>query len=180
MDRNRLLLLTPPLLQPNCPYPATMHLTGFLEERGFDVHQRDLSIKVVLDVLREHGGDEIEEFIEILQGPLPIEAKRGASEIVDELALWIRDNVDPDFGFSRYAEHIAVSVDDFGEIEKRVRRRGVMDRPLERHLKSVMEEVRGGDMSIPGDACRGIQDSALGETPLSWRKACAWRRVCLH
>ena len=100
MDRNRLLLLTPPLLQPNCPYPATMHLTGFLEERGFDVHQRDLSIKVALDVLREHGGDEIEEFIEILQGPLPIEAKRGASEIVDELALWIRDNVDPDFGFS--------------------------------------------------------------------------------
>ena len=58
MSRNRLLLLTPPLLQPNCPYPATMHLTGFLEERGFDVHQRDLSVKVALDVLREYGGEE--------------------------------------------------------------------------------------------------------------------------
>ena len=44
MSRNRLLLLTPPLLQPNCPYPATMHLTGFLAAKGFDVHQRDLSV----------------------------------------------------------------------------------------------------------------------------------------
>lgn len=142
MAKNRLLLLTPPLLQPNCPYPATMHLAGFLGERGFDVHQRDLSVKVALDVLREYGGEEVDEFIEILQGPLPMEAKRGASEIIDDLALWIRDNVDGDFGFSRYAEHIAVSVDDFGEIEKRVRKRGVMDRPLERHLKAAMDEVR--------------------------------------
>ena len=150
MSVNRLLLLTPPLLQPNCPYPATMHLAGFLEEHGFDVHQRDLSVKVALDVLREHGGEEIEEFIEILQGSLPLEAKRGASEIIDELALWIRDNVDPDFGFSRYAEHISVSVDDFGELEKRIRRRGVMDRPLERHLKAVMDEVRP---SVVGVTC---------------------------
>ena len=141
MSRNRLLLLTPPLLQPNCPYPATMHLTGFLEERGFDVHQRDLSVKVALDVLRKYGGEEADEFIELLQGPLPVAAKRGASEIIDDIALWVRDNVDPDFGFSRYAEHIAVSVNDFGEIEKRVRRRGVMDVPLERHLKAAMDEV---------------------------------------
>ena len=48
-----LLLLTPPLVQTNTPYPATMHLTGFLRGRGFEVHQRDLGIKVVLDVLRE-------------------------------------------------------------------------------------------------------------------------------
>ena len=45
MSANRLLLLTPPLLQPNCPYPATMHLTGFLAERGFDVHQREAHFK---------------------------------------------------------------------------------------------------------------------------------------
>ena len=76
--KKRLLLLTPPLLQPNCPYPATMHLTGYLEERGFDVHQRDLSIKVVLDVLRTYGGDEAEELLELLQGPAPAEAKRAA------------------------------------------------------------------------------------------------------
>lgn len=54
--RQRLLLLTPPLLQTNAPYPATMHLTGFLASRGVDVHQRDLSIKVVRDVLLAPGG----------------------------------------------------------------------------------------------------------------------------
>ena len=44
--KKRILLLTPPLLQTNTPYPATMHLAGFLKSRGFKVFQRDLSIKV--------------------------------------------------------------------------------------------------------------------------------------
>ena len=99
--RCKLLLLIPPLLQPNTPYPATMHLAGFLKSRGFDVAQRDLSIKVVRDVLLEYGDETTGELLEFLGGPAPVEAKRGASEAIDELAIWIRDNVDPDFGFSR-------------------------------------------------------------------------------
>ena len=75
-----------------------MHLTGFLESRGFDVHQRDLSIKVVRDILLEYGDETTEELLEFLGGPAPLEAKREASEAIDELAIWIRDNVDPEFG----------------------------------------------------------------------------------
>ena len=142
MKHERLLLLTPPLLQTNTPYPATMHLTGFLESRGFDVHQRDLSIKVARDVLLEYGDETTEELLEFLGGPAPLEAKREASEQIDALAIWIRDNVDPDFGFSRYAEHLCRSVDDFGELERKIRRRGVIDKPLERHLKAAMDEIR--------------------------------------
>lgn len=138
----RLLLLTPPLLQTNTPYPATMHLTGFLESKGCDVHQRDLSIKVVRDVLLEYGDETTEELLEFLGGNAPPEAKREASEIIDELALAIRDEIDPDFGFSRYAEHLCQAVEDFGALEKRIKRRGVMDAPLERHLKEAMEEIR--------------------------------------
>ena len=82
--RPRLLLLTPPLLQPNTPYPATMHLTGYLEARGCDVHQRDLSVKVVLDVLRTYGGDEADELLELLQGPAPADVKRAASEAIED------------------------------------------------------------------------------------------------
>ena len=41
--KKRILLLTPPLLQTNTPYPATMHLAGFLKSRGFKVFQRDLT-----------------------------------------------------------------------------------------------------------------------------------------
>ena len=138
----RLLLLTPPLLQPNCPYPATPHLVGFLSSKGFDVHQRDLSIKVVLDLLTKYGGDEAEELIEFLQGPAPFIEKREASAIIDELAVWIRDNVDESFGFSRYAEHLCTAIDDFGEFEKLIRRRSIIDAPLKKHLKSVMDEIK--------------------------------------
>jgi len=138
----RILLLTPPLLQTNTPYPATMHLTGFLKDRGVDVQQRDLSIKVARDVLLEYGDETTEELLEFLGGPAPLEAKREASEAIDALAIGIRDEIDPDFGFSRYAEHLCRAVTDFGELEKKIRRRGVMDRPLERHLKAVMDEVK--------------------------------------
>ena len=141
-SKTRILLLTPPLLQTNTPYPATMHLTGFLESKGFDVHQRDLSIKVVRDILLEYGDETTEELLEFLGGPAPLEAKREASEAIDELAIWIRDNVDPEFGFSRYAEAKCRVVDDFGKLVKLVNRRGVMDKPLARHLKAAMDEVK--------------------------------------
>ena len=138
----RLLLLTPPLLQTNTPYPATMHLTGFLRAQGCDVQQRDLSIKVVRDILLAYGDETTDELLEFLGGLAPLEEKRAASEVIDGLALWIRDNIDPEFGFSRYAEHLCRAVEDFGELERRVRRRGVMDRPLERHLKAALDEVK--------------------------------------
>ena len=137
----RLLLLTPPLLQTNTPYPATMHLTGYLRGLGYDVWQRDLSIKVVRDVLLAYGDETTEELLEFLGGPAPLEAKREASKVIDDLARYVRDEIDPDFGFSRYAEHLCVAVEDFGELERKVRRRGVIDRPLERRRKEAMDEV---------------------------------------
>lgn len=139
---HRILLLTPPLLQPNTPYPATMHLTGFLESKGFDVYQRDLSILVVRDILLKYGDETTDELLEFLNGPAPLEAKREASKVIDELALRIRDTVDSEFGFSRYAEEKCRAVDDFGKLVKLVNRRGVMDLPLEHHLKAVMDEIK--------------------------------------
>ena len=141
--RPRLLLLTPPFVQTNTPYPATMHLTGFLRSRGFDVFQRDLSIKVVRDILIDYGGDEAEEILELLSSPkVPDDDKVEASRLIDELALEICDQVDASFGFSRYAERISAQAADFGAIEKLIRLRGVMDRPLARHLKEAIAETR--------------------------------------
>ena len=105
-----ILLLTPPFVQLNTPYPATPSLVGFLSQRGYKCAQRDLSIEVALEMLRTYGDDFADEAIEILQNPhLPPEAKVRPTAYIDELALWIRDNVDPDFGFSRYAEHLGVA-----------------------------------------------------------------------
>ncbi len=140
--KQTLLLLTPPLLQTNCPYPATMHLTGFLRSLNCNVHQRDLGIKVVRDILVEYGGDEAEELLELLSGNAPPEAKYEASAIIEEIAFAVRDEIDPSFGFSRYAERISAQAADFTTIEKQIRTRGVMDEPLERHLQEAIEETR--------------------------------------
>ncbi len=45
------LLATPPLLEPDSPYPATTYLTGFLRARGITAHQVDLSILLVTRLL---------------------------------------------------------------------------------------------------------------------------------
>ena len=127
-----------------------MHLTGFLRARGIDVQQRDLSIKVVRDILLAYGDETTDELLEFLGGPAPLEEKRAASEIIDDLARGIRDGVDSEFGFSRYAEHLCQAVEDFGELERRVRRRGILDVPLERHLKAAMDEVKP---DLVGVAC---------------------------
>ena len=140
--RDRYLFLTPPLVQTNTPYPATEHLVGFLRGRGYAAFQRDLSIKVVRDVLVEYGDETTEELLELLGGYAPDEAKVRASRVIDELAIWIRDNVDESFGFSRYAERISASAADFTTVERLVRRRGVIDGPLERHLESAIRETR--------------------------------------
>lgn len=43
----KLLLVTPPFVQPNCPYPATPYLKGYLAGKGYDVEQYDLSIELL-------------------------------------------------------------------------------------------------------------------------------------
>lgn len=51
----RTLLLTPPMVDTHTPYPATPYLTGFLRERGFDVHQTDLSIELLHKLFSREG-----------------------------------------------------------------------------------------------------------------------------
>ncbi|MDD3108551.1 MAG: radical SAM protein, partial [Alistipes sp.] len=43
----KLLLITPPFVQVNCPYPATAYLKGYLQRRGYAVSQYDLSIELI-------------------------------------------------------------------------------------------------------------------------------------
>ena len=43
----KLLLITPPFVQVNCPYPATAYLKGYLTRHGHQVEQYDLSIELI-------------------------------------------------------------------------------------------------------------------------------------
>lgn len=51
----RVLLLTPPMIQLNTPYPATAYLTGFLRGYGYDVRQDDPAIRLVTALFSQSG-----------------------------------------------------------------------------------------------------------------------------
>lgn len=55
MSKSDLLLITPPFLQINTPYPATANLKGFLEGHGFRVAQLDLSISCITSIFTAAG-----------------------------------------------------------------------------------------------------------------------------
>jgi len=187
-----ILLITPPFVQMNTPYPATPILTGFIRSLGVEAVQSDISIKTALELFSEDGLNSIakiccanpqktalieffleniasytstiESTIAFLQGhndavgwriarrtylpegpsfkalePEGIDisadenlnqlfgdlgvvdrAKHLASLYLDDIAIIIREGVDPEFGFSRYAERIAVSAPILDPILKRL------------------------------------------------------------
>jgi len=55
MNKQKLLLLTPPFTQLNTPYPATAYLKGFLNTQSIVSHQADLGIEVILALFSSKG-----------------------------------------------------------------------------------------------------------------------------
>lgn len=55
----KLLLVIPPLLQFNCPYPSTAYLTQYLKKHHFDVEQVDWSLALILKVFSKLGLEQI-------------------------------------------------------------------------------------------------------------------------
>lgn len=53
--KQKLLLLTPPFVQLNTPYPATAYLKGFLNTLGYESVQADLGIEVILAIFSKTG-----------------------------------------------------------------------------------------------------------------------------
>lgn len=59
MDATDILLVTPPFVQLNTPYPATVFLKGFLKPRGFEAAQCDLSLETALRLFSRKGLAEV-------------------------------------------------------------------------------------------------------------------------
>lgn len=55
----KVLLVTPPFTQLNTPYPAMMYLKGFLNTKGVDSVQVDLSLEVILEIFSYRGLHEL-------------------------------------------------------------------------------------------------------------------------
>ncbi len=88
----KILLLTPPMIQTNTPYPATAYLTGFLRSRGYDAEQDDVAARVAMRLLSPEGLRDLAADIARNAPRIPASALLGASHF--------RQNV------GRYAEVI--------------------------------------------------------------------------
>ena len=76
----RVLLLTPPMIQLNTPYPATAYLTGFLRQHaarlGVEVAQADPAIELFLRIFSRRG---LTRAMRCPPAPGPGETARGAA-----------------------------------------------------------------------------------------------------
>ena len=175
----KVLLITPPLLQPNTPYAATPLLTAWLRSQGHDAVQADLSLELLLKLFSKDGLTElfqtlenteeaadfleqadayletIEPVVAFLQGKsdsLNIALPEGphlarAYEQEEQLgwnfrglndedrarhlcSLYLDDVAeafklaDPNFGFSRYAEHLSATAMSFEILLEKARLTG--------------------------------------------------------
>jgi hypothetical protein len=234
----KILLLTPPLVQLNTPYPATPVLTGFLRSHGADVSQADLSLELVLRLFSCDGIDRIaaacrrqrrpsdfvrffldhldayrttvatavaflqgrddaagwriarrdylpegprfaslapggtglqsEDTLTELFGELGVadRAKLIASLYLDDLADVIRDGVDPDFGFARYAERIAVCAPSFDPILARLSAAptpidALIDELAEQSLLAHAPDIVGITLPFPGTVYAAFRIAAV-------------------
>lgn len=65
LKKNNVILITPPFVQLNSPYPATQYLSGFLKDQKIKTIQYDLSIKVFLKLFSKGGLIEFFELLDI-------------------------------------------------------------------------------------------------------------------
>ncbi len=199
----RVLLVTPPLVACNTPYPAAPLLAAWLEQAGWPVAVEDLSLALVRRFASVDGFDEIAaalrrrwsgvrhrppsvahmlknekrlraalpSLVGWLDGslsspevamraaasmpegahfkelhalppdhlpPAPELARIRASLALDDLADAVREGLDPDFGFSRYAERLAAHLPEADPLLARLRRRRtLMDRWMDEHADAA-------------------------------------------
>lgn len=72
-----ILLITPPFLQPNAPYPATAYLKGYLQRHGHRAEQYDLSVALLNAIFSS-------EFLTKLFDLYPIVAEEEGLNLEDE------------------------------------------------------------------------------------------------
>ena len=201
----RVLLITPPLVQPNTPYPATTVLDGFSSiawifgGAGGPFAGADSAIVFARRFAADSDNDcfgtadrylaTIDPVVRFLQGRNPTlarrivsrkflpegprfgvldvlgyetlglqdQAKYLASLYIDDLADAIRDEIDPRFGLSRYAEKLAVSAPTFDPIRRDLERKKPtrIDRLLDELTRETIRKHRpdivGLTVPFPGN-----------------------------
>lgn len=136
------------------------------------------NIESVISFLQSHESPVLQKFIErqtLPEGPrfIPLDENQGGvldlynglsdtdkakhicSLFLDDLSDVIRTGVDEDFGFSRYAEKIAVALTSYSPIQKRLKKKTIIDEWIieltRASLKKFRPEVIGLSVPFPGN-----------------------------
>lgn len=136
------------------------------------------NVEKVISFLQTQESPEIKTFIErqtLPEGPrfIPLDENQGGvlelynklsdtdkakhicSLFLDDLADIIRIGVDEDFGFSRYAEKIAVALTSYSPIQKRLKKKTIIDEWIveltKTALKKFSPDVVGLSVPFPGN-----------------------------
>lgn len=82
-------------------------------------------------------------------------AKHICSLYLDDLSDVIRTGVDDDFGFSRYAEKIAVSLTSYSPLQKRLKKKTILDEWIAELTRSALKKIKpdvvGLSVPFPGN-----------------------------
>lgn len=88
----KILLITPPLLQPNTPYSATPLLTAWLRENGHEAVQADLSLELLLKLFSKTGVAALCRELETCpEADGFLAAERDYTETIDEVISFLQD-----------------------------------------------------------------------------------------
>ncbi len=92
MARMKVLLITPPLLQPNTPYAATPLLTAWLRENGHEAVQADLSLELLLKLFSKEGVAALCRAVEACtEADGFLAAEQDYLETIDEVIAFLQD-----------------------------------------------------------------------------------------
>ncbi|PIQ20984.1 MAG: radical SAM protein, partial [Cytophagales bacterium CG18_big_fil_WC_8_21_14_2_50_42_9] len=231
MKKPVILLLTPPLTQLNTPYPATAYIKGFLGPKGYQVHQADFGIELVLKMfspagltrifaeaaqaknispnsqrilrLRPYYLQTIAPVIRFLQnqdntlaqqicynnflpeasrfeqiadleyafGNMGItdRARHLATLYLEDLGDLIAETVSPYFGFSRYADKLALSATSFDPLAEALHQEpNLIDQMLLELMAAKMQEVQpdliGFTVPFPGNLYGALRLAQYSKT----------------
>ncbi len=88
----KVLLITPPLLQPNTPYAATPLLTAWLQANGHDAVQADLSLELLLRLFSKEGVAALCRTLEPCEAAEGfLAAEQDYLETIDEVIAFLQD-----------------------------------------------------------------------------------------
>ncbi len=88
----KILLITPPLLQPNTPYAATPLLTAWLQKNGHNAVQADLSLDLLLTLFSRAGVAKLCRILKVCtEAEGFLAAEQGYLETIDEVILFLQD-----------------------------------------------------------------------------------------